>query len=737
MKPTYPLDLQARLVVMLVLAFSILFLIPVWHFLEERDLQMKAAKAELLARVKLIAAHQAYLVRRSETILASLAEQPELGPHAEVPSCQQYLVARLSQEPEFVQMSKVLPDGDLVCAGVQPDKAINIADRPYFQRTLQSHTMVTSEVVVGHILKKPLIVFSKAVRSSQDNVTHVVLLALGLDWIAQEIASSELPEGARISVLDGTGDVLMRYPDSEAWSGKNAAHLPAIHQLITGPAEGVFENISFDGKARLFAHTPLLGTAAGSQYHLMLSIPRQVVEAPIRQEALIAFGVMLAVLSASIAAVLWGGHRLLIRPLLRLTRAASRFSAGDHSARSGLPHGKDLLGRLAQTLDHSAAAVAEHERQLHGSEARYRTLVEMSPDAVVVHREGVIVYVNPAAITLFAGRSQADLIGQPVTDFIHPQSRSLAQERFKAMVNQGDSAPLIRQKLLKRDGSVMDVEVQSIAILFNDAPAIQVHIHDQTEHLRRESELSRLQEEMQTMMKWQVARHTAKALAHEINQPLGSLAMLSEAALHMLMASGLAANNNTEQVKQLEAALLQIGQESERAGLVLQNLLQTVQRPETTLELVDVSHLLHATRLEFLMHRGNDYEVLVQCQSELPKVLLNRLQISNVVLNLLNNAAQAMRFADITRGRIVLTADLDANGRQVHLGVRDEGPGIAPSERHKLFHAVVTNKPNGLGMGLAICRTLVELHGGTIWYESQNMAGAQFYFSLPVPDLTA
>ncbi len=736
MKLSFPLDLRARLVMLLLLAFSILFLIPVWHYLQERDQQMKAAKAELLAKVKLIAARQDYLVRRGETILASLALQADLGPQGSLQSCRQYLLARLSQEPEFVQISKVLPDGDIVCAALQPANAINIANRPYFQRTLRSQEMLTSDVVYGQILKKPIIIFSKAVRNSQNNVTHVFLLALGMDWIGQEIARSELPEGARISVLDVQGDVLMRFPDPEAWIGKNAAHSPAIKQLISGPAEGVFENVTIDGMAKLFAHVPLLGTDAGSQYRLLLSIPRHVVEAPIRRESLLTFGVMLAVLAATIAAVLLGGHRLLIQPLQGLTRAAARFNGGDYSIRSGLAHGTDLLGRLAQTLDQSAAAIAERDSQLHRSEARYRTLVEMSPDAVVVQREGRIVYVNRAAIALFAGRTEAAFIGRIVKDFIHPDCREIATARFSALAKQGDAVVLVRQKLLKLDGSAMDVEVQSIAILFNDVLAIQIHVHDLTRRLQRESEMERMRGEMQAMMEWQVARHTVAALAHEINQPLASVAALSEAARRMVQTARLMAGTPPQQTQPLEAALEHIGNESERAGKVLRNLLRAVHRPETTLELVDLSEVLQAVWQEFLLQQGNGCEIVLRCPANLPRVMVNRLQISKVLHNLITNGVQAMLAAAVAYGRIWLEAALQADGSRLLLTVRDEGPGIAAALRHQIFHPFVTTKADGLGMGLAICRTLVELHGGKIWYDAKNLSGAQFCLTLPLTDLT-
>jgi PAS domain S-box-containing protein len=729
---TSRLDLRARLVWLLLGAFSILFLLPVLNYVYERDQGMEAAKADLLGRITGIATSQAYLLGRGEAILNSLANSPELGPHASTQVCQQYLATRLAQDSVFSQMTKVRPNGDIACAAVPPAGYFNIASRPYFQRTLKSSEMEISEVVTGQIFNKPIIIFSKSVRDSQNVVTGVVLLALGLNWMEKAIASSPMPEGARISVMDAKGDLVARHPDPEAWTGKSASLSPAIRRLLQDPVAGVFEDVARDGTLKLFAHAPLLVTAAGSQYQLVLSIPTQVIDAPIRREALIAMGVMLVVLVGTIAAVLVGGHYMLMQPLRRLTEAAARFKLGDFSARSGLPHGRDTLGRLAETLDESADAIAAHDRQLLANETRYRTLVEMAPDAVVVHREGSVIYVNPAAVLLFAAASDADLVGRSVMDFIDPQFHDMAQARFTHVAQLGGSVPRVRQTLLRRNGSAMEVEVQSVAILFNDAPAIQIHIYDLTERLRREHEMLRLRDEMQSMMEWQVARHTVAALAHEINQPLASLAALSEAARRMAMGGGLTADRSTPLAQQLDAALVLMGQEAERAGLVLRNLLQTVHQRETALEPVNLSDLLHTTRQAYLLNHGDDCDIVLSCQADLPPIRLNRLQLSKVLLNLIGNSGQAMRSANVVRGRIWLTAERAADGKTVVLSVQDEGPGIEAQVQHQMFHPFFTTKPDGLGMGLAICRTLIELHGGRLWCESQPASGALLRFTLPV-----
>ena len=130
------------------------------------------------------------------------------------------------------------------------------------------------------------------------------------------------------------------------------------------------------------------------------------------------------------------------------------------------------------------------EAALRESEERYRSLVEWTPEPVVVHGAGKTLYVNPAAMKMFGATSASDLVGKPTLDLIHPDFRKTVTERLKVNVEPGGSTPVLEQKLLKLDGSVIDVEVQGIQINFNGKPAIQAAMHDVTQRKAAEQALS-------------------------------------------------------------------------------------------------------------------------------------------------------------------------------------------------------------------------------------------------------
>jgi len=126
------------------------------------------------------------------------------------------------------------------------------------------------------------------------------------------------------------------------------------------------------------------------------------------------------------------------------------------------------------------------QEELLGSEARYRQLVELSPDAIIVHRDGTIAFANPTAVALLGVTSQDDLLGKAVIEFVHPDHRDLVRKRIADTITSGGTAPLLREKIVRLDGTVIDVEAMSGPLEYRGEPAVQTIIRDITERERAE-----------------------------------------------------------------------------------------------------------------------------------------------------------------------------------------------------------------------------------------------------------
>lgn len=363
------IGLRGRLILLLLAAFAVIFAMVAQHVAAHHAEHAANAKMHLLYEARLVAAGQRAIAARAKAILNGLM----LRPGAPATECAQALAARLEQETEFIQIGKVRPDGEVICAAVPPGDHVNLSDRNWFQQALNSDQMVIGDVVTGRIVGKPLINFAKAMRDEGGRTTGVLYLSLDLDWLRGQLANARLPEGARLTVADARGTIAARFPDNDQWVGRSAAATPLFRDITAHGRQGTLEEAGLDGKSRVIAFTPLLDTVSGPLY-VWLSVPEAVVAAPSRDELLVSLSAGIAVLLLVLGLVVWGSERLLVRPLLALSGAAARFGAGDHAARSGLPHTGDDIGRLARTLDEASDRIQAGEEKLARANRALRVL---------------------------------------------------------------------------------------------------------------------------------------------------------------------------------------------------------------------------------------------------------------------------------------------------------------------------------------------------------------------------
>jgi len=349
------------LMLLLLAAFAVLASFIAINFVEERKKRKADALADLLKQTRLIATQSRYFAAQAHSILNGLMLSQEMQPDTSAESCSQYVKARMSIEPAFIQGGRVLPDGDVDCAAVGSQRRVNFADRDWFRPALLSHDMVVSGVLEGRLVSAPIIVFATAMRDTRKRVTGVLFLSLDLAWLRRQL-TKDLPDDTRLVVIDGKGTVAVHYPD-DGRVDKSAAQLPVFQKILAKSGEGTLEDVEFEGDRKLFAYTKMLDTVSGPVY-LWLSVPATIVEGPAQRLALFRVGVLLTVFIVMMGLLVWGGNRMVLRPLLSISRVAHRFKAGDLSARTGLPHGDDEIGLVAKVLDETAAAIEGRECRL-------------------------------------------------------------------------------------------------------------------------------------------------------------------------------------------------------------------------------------------------------------------------------------------------------------------------------------------------------------------------------------
>jgi two-component system sensor kinase FixL len=214
----------------------------------------------------------------------------------------------------------------------------------------------------------------------------------------------------------------------------------------------------------------------------------------------------------------------------------------------------------------------------------------------------------------------------------------------------------------------------------------------------------------------------ASTLAHELNQPLTAIANYMEAARDLLE------RPDEQTIALLREAVSDSASEALRAGSIVRRLRDFVARGEVDMRPERLSDLVEeATRLALVGARERNIRTFYGLDSTIDLVVVDRIQIQQVLVNLLRNAVEAL--ADTPARDIRITSTADREG-MVRVSIADSGTGLDPHIQRQLFKAFTTTKSNGMGLGLSICRTIVEAHGGRIWYEDGPDGGAMFQFTL-------
>jgi C4-dicarboxylate-specific signal transduction histidine kinase len=216
------------------------------------------------------------------------------------------------------------------------------------------------------------------------------------------------------------------------------------------------------------------------------------------------------------------------------------------------------------------------------------------------------------------------------------------------------------------------------------------------------------------------------SIAHEVSQPISAVATNAHAVLRWLGAQP----PDLEEVRQ---ALSRIVKDGNRASDVFGRIRGLIKKAPPRMDGLEINE----TILEVIaLTRGeavkNGVSVQAQLAEGLPLIQGDRVQLQQVILNLIMNAVEAMSgISEGSRELLISTAKIESDG--VLVAVRDSGPGLAPASLERLFDAFYTTKPGGLGMGLSICRSAIEAHGGRLWAAANVPQGAIFQFTLPAP----
>jgi len=385
------------------------------------------------------------------------------------------------------------------------------------------------------------------------------------------------------------------------------------------------------------------------------------------------------------------------------------------------------VGELTAGLVASRKSLQDGLVALQISERRWLGLYNNTAVGIALaDREGQILKANPA-LQRMLGYGEADIVGVSFIDISEESQRVMTKRNVHGLFDGAIGNYQVQKRYEKKNGGYLwaNVSASLIPAVDPEGPRLAVIVEDVSLNKAAENALATTQKELARVSRFTTMGELVASIAHEVNQPLSAIVTNSQAALRWLA-------RETPDYLEVVAALNRVNRDASLAGEVITRIRNFLSKGGIKREPIDVRRIVDdlLLMLQTLLLESR-VEVDVRVSPDLPVLLADPVQLQQVMLNLVVNAVDAMR--DQTQCNRMLSIAVTRDGMEgVAFLVGDTGPGISPGMEGKIFDALFSTKRDGLGMGLAISRSIIENHGGRLRLETTAGTGANFVFNIPV-----
>jgi PAS domain S-box-containing protein len=376
----------------------------------------------------------------------------------------------------------------------------------------------------------------------------------------------------------------------------------------------------------------------------------------------------------------------------------------------------------ADLIEHKqieAALLREGEERLRW----LASIVEYSDDAIISKTlDAIITSWNKGAERMF-GYTAEEAVGKPVTMLI-PPDRQHEEHTILERIGHGERIDHYETVRKRKDGTLIAISLTISPIRDVEGRIVGAAkiARDITELRQAEARENVLLAELAHLNRVATAGELSTSIAHELNQPLTSISLNAETAKRSLA-------SEKPDIDMLRDALDDIVNDSLRAKTIIANLNSLFRKGTGDKSEADINKLIWTvTGLITVDLQKHQIELKIELNDQLPSVLANHVQIQQVILNLVVNAIDAMRSV---HPRVLTVRSMLTGPALVRVSIEDTGIGIGRTDIDKIFEPLFTTKEHGMGMGLSICRSIIEHHSGRIWASQGVSRGAIFHFELP------
>jgi len=370
---------------------------------------------------------------------------------------------------------------------------------------------------------------------------------------------------------------------------------------------------------------------------------------------------------------------------------------------------------------------SSHLQSLPGS-GLVTALIGSSTDGVVVTDAAQMILIfSPACERLF-GYAAREVIGKNIA-MLFPPDRLPEEEALVGKIMSGHNFHHIETSWRHRDGSEIPISLSAMSVKDGEGKAAGALFtaNDITHRKTAETKEAALESELAHVSRLSAMGEMSAAIAHELNQPLTAVTNYVKAAQRFLGAD----SPTPAQIRNARDAMEKAADQTIRAGTIIRYLRDFVEKRESEKAAWNVNQVIRgAVALGLVGTAHSNVKVKLELEPRIPRLIIDKIQIQQVLLNLIRNAIEAM--AGMEKGEIHISSAVTED-RYAEITIRDTGPGFLPEMAGKLFHAFATTKRDGLGIGLKICQSIIEAHGGSIRALPGGPPGASFRIRLPLP----
>ncbi|WP_300057652.1 cache domain-containing protein [uncultured Roseobacter sp.] len=610
-----------------------------------------------------------------------------------------------------------------------PEDTFDPRGRLWYQTASEKLTSIWTDPYIFFTSQTPGITAASPVFDSSGTLQGVVGVDIGIESISEFLSRLNIGDSGKALILNRNGDVIA-HPSQDLISTARADgtfRFVNIGEIGDPVARAAFGHLAADDDISVAREISTRFNHGGSTYVSTVmpviseALPWTIavyapevdftgeIKANRTQNVWIAASI--ALLTAAFGLAL---AHVIHKPVRAFAVRSSLVSQGEIAASEPMPKTYRELERANETL---VQAIAERKQ----SETEFGRTFDLASRGMAQVEKGTgrLMRVNSKFAEML-GYDAAEVLELTVHDISHPDDDVAAF--FFSDGGQTRSEYLHDKRLLRKDGSVIWVSENVIVIRdeTGNARHAVMTVDDISERKAAESKIRRLNRDLSHSSRVNVMGQMATSLAHELNQPLLAITQNMDSVLFQL-------KQNACDVEELKTIVEETDRHAHRAGDIIKALRGFVKKDGVEKAPFDFEELMEQT-LHLVRSEAKDNGIAIRTAAHgLEPVYGSRVQIAQVLLNLLRNAIEAISDSDVAERVIWIEADTVDGGLSAR--ITDTGPGFDPAI--KLFEQFESTKEDGMGLGLSICRSIIDSHGGKLWYQKDGQGRSQFCFTVP------